>query len=217
MEASAVPVPARFDPPSPSNGNALVPSDGAAELTEEQAFDAIELPAEPRLSGMTLAALAAVTGVVAIALGTSAFVSSVREPDTVEVVQTAPIHRAAQAISLLSKPSTERIPLAGSRGSAILAVGESGRGVLVLDGLGLAPIGRSYQAWVVDPRKRPREYVSAGTFTGVETIVPLSARVPRGWVLGVTIEKSGGASAPTQAFRIGAQRPAAERAGRRRE
>lgn len=186
--------------------------DTSAELAAEtaQGFDPIELPAQPRLSGTTLAAIAAVTGIVAIALGMWAFVSSVREPDSVEVVQTAPIYRAAQAIALLSKPSTERIPLAGSGGGAILAVGESGRSVLVLDGLGLAPVGRSYQAWVVDPKKRPREYVSAGTFTGVETIVPLTARVPRGWVLGVTIEKSGGASAPTQAFRIGARRPAAE-------
>lgn len=203
-----MPAPVRFDSPSP-NGSALARTDDAADPTVENGHVAepIELPDTYRVTGVTLAALAAVTGLVAIALGTWAFVMSVREQDSVDVVRTAPIYGAAQAISLLSKPSTERLTLAGSEGRATLAVGAGGRGILVLDGLGIAPVGTSYHAWVVDPKKRPLENVLAGTFTGVETIVPLTARVPPGWILGVTVERADGVSAPTRAFRLGVQRP----------
>jgi hypothetical protein len=173
----------------------------------ERLFEPIELPQSHRVSGVTIAAFAAAAGVAAIALGTWAFVSSVRAQDDPEIVRTAPVYGAAQAISLLSKRSTERIPLAGSQGSVVLAVGSRGRGVLVLDGLGIAPAGRSYQAWVVDPKVLPLEHLSAAVFTGVETIVPLAQPVPRGWVVGVTVEREGGVVAPTRPFRIGAERP----------
>jgi Anti-sigma-K factor rskA len=209
VEASASPVPVRFDPPASHNGN-HAPSNGEPS-DRDQLFDPIELPEPHRLSGVTLAALAAVVGVAAIALGMWAFVSSVRAQDDPEVVRSAPIYGAAQAISLLSKRSTERIPLEGSQGSAVLAVGARGRGVLVLDGLPVAPAGRSYQAWVVDPKVRPLEHMSAAVFTGVETIVPLAQPVPEGWVVGVTVEEEGGVVAPTRQFRIGAERPVTPR------
>jgi hypothetical protein len=213
VEASTAPVPVRFEPHAPQNGNGTAPTpDGGDTGDGVHLFDPIELPEPHRISGVTMAALAAVAGVAAIALGTWAFVSSVRaQDDGAEVVRSTPIYGAAQAISLLSRPGTERIRLAGSRGSAVLAIGARGRGVLVLDGLGIAPAGKSYQAWIVDPNTRPLEHQSAAVFTGVETIVPLAEAVPRGWVLGVTVEQEGGVSAPTQAFRIGAQRPLTER------
>ena len=209
MEAAAAPVPARLDVHGSTNGNSVATSGADREERErerERLFEPIDLPATHRLSGATLATLAVVAGLAAIALGAWAFASSIRAGDTVEVVPPTPIYGAAQAISLLSKPSTERIPLQGSRGSVILAVNAGGRGLLVLDGLGIAPVGMTYQAWVVDPQKRPLRHEAAGLFSGVETIVPLSTPVPPGWVLGVTVEPAGGASAPTQAFRLGAQR-----------
>jgi hypothetical protein len=135
----------------------------------------------------------------------------VREPDTVEVVRTAPIAGSAQTISLLSKPSTQRLPLRNSAGALTLAVGAGGRGVLVLDGLPIAPVGLMYQAWVLDPSKRPHRPVAAAAFTGVETVVPLSARVPPGWFLGVTAEKTTGESKPSQGYRFGVQRAPAGR------
>jgi anti-sigma-K factor RskA len=184
-------------------------AEAAEALEREPLFEAIELPEPHRLSGVTLAALAAATGVAAIALGTWAFVTSVREQDEPQVTRSAPIYGAAQAISLLSKSSTERIPLAGSHGRAVLAVGAGGRGVLVLDGLPIAPAGRSYQAWVVDPKVRPLDHLSAAVFTGGETVVPLTQPVPKGWVVGVTVEREGGVVAPTKQFRLGAERPAA--------
>jgi hypothetical protein len=217
MEAAAAPVPVRIDRGS-TNGNSLATQGekaqgaetererGERESERERVFEQLELPESHRLSGATLGALAAVIGLAAIALGSWAFATSVRDGNTVEIVRPAPINGAAQAISLLSKPDTQRIPLQGSRGTVILAVSPAGRGLLVLDGLGIAPLGMTYQAWVVDPQKRPLEHESAGVFTGVETIVPLSAAVPPGWVLGVTVERTGGVDAPTQAFRLGAQR-----------
>lgn len=203
MEASAAPVPARFDAHGSPNGTQQAASGGE----RERVFEPVDLPDPHKLSGATIATFAAFAGVAAIALGSWAFVSSVRSDDPVEVVRPVPIYGAAQAISLLSKPSTERIPLKGSRGSVILAVRGGGRGLLVLDGLGIAPVGMSYQAWVVvNPRKRPLEHESAAVFSGVETIVPLSTPVPPGSVLGITVEQAGGVSAPTKAFRLGAQR-----------
>jgi hypothetical protein len=205
VEASASPVPVRLDPPASPNGS-QTPSAGEPP-DPELFFEPIELPQAHRLSGVTLAAFAAVAGVAAIALGTWAFVTSVRAQDDPEVVRSAPSYGAAQAISLLSKRSTERIPLEGSHGSAVLAVGARGRGVLVFHGLPIAPAGRSYQAWVVDPKVRPPEHLSAAVFTGVETIVPLAQPVPEGWVVGVTLEQEGGVGAPRREFRIRAERP----------
>lgn len=210
MEASAAPIPVRLATPT-SNGSALVSKEPpAAERVAEPvaaAHDSFELPPAHRVSGTTLAALAAVTGLAAIALGMWAFVASVRDGDTVQIVRPAPVYGAAQAISLLSKPSTQRIPLRSSAGALTLAVSGGGRGVLVVDGLALAPVGLTYQAWVVDPAQRPLEHLPAATFSGVETVVPLTARIPPGWVVGVTVEKSGGADEPSRAFRFGAQRP----------
>jgi hypothetical protein len=210
VEASAASAPVRLVTHSSPNGSSLETRDAPlAEVAVEAGHElgAMELPKQHRVSGSTLAVLAAVTGLAAIALGVWAFASSVREGDGVEVVRTAPIYGAAQAISLLSKPSTQRIPLQGSEGAVTLAVADGGRGVLVLDGLAIAPVGLTYQAWVVEPKRGKRKQVSAGTFTGVETVVPLSARIPVGWFVGVTVERSGGVESPSRGFRYGAQRP----------
>jgi hypothetical protein len=142
---------------------------------------------------------------VAIALGTWAFASEVTREDAPQIVR-PPISEAAQAISLLSKPTTVRLPFAGSDGSVVLAVGSNGRGLLVLDGLGIAPVGRTYQAWVVTPGSATAP-ISAAVFTGVETVVSLTARVQPGSAVGISIEKAAGATAPTRTLTLLAQRP----------
>ena len=157
---------------------------------------------------MTIAALAAVAGVAAIALGLWAFVSSVRAQDDAEVARSAPIDGAAQAISLLSKPSTERIPLEGSQADASSsAVGVGGRGVLVLDGLAIAPAGRTYQAWVVDPKARPLAHAPRRCSPASRRSCHSSSACRRGWVVGVTMEPEGGVLAPTERLRFAARRP----------
>ena len=204
MEAArAMPAPARIDPDRSASGLTLAPP--AAPVERDREGDRFELPPPDRLSGATFAALAALAGIGAIALGLWAFVMSVRDDGPTQVLR-PPISEAAQAISLLSKPTTVRLPLAGADDRAILAVASNGRGMLVIDGLGLAPVGRTYQAWVVTPRPRSRP-LPAAVFTGVETVVPLTARVEPGAVVGVTVERSGGAAAPTSALELTAQRP----------
>ena len=201
-----MPAPAQVEPSRPAPLTLATPAVPLAAEREPQRFDPVELPAPYRISGATLATLAAIAGMAAIALGTWAFVASVREQDAPRIVR-PPISEAAQAISLLSKPTTVRLPFAGSDGRAVLAVGSNGRGMLVLDGLGIAPVGRTYQAWVVAPKGRGAAPLSAGLFTGVETVVPLTARVEPGSAVGISIEKAGGATAPTRALTLLAQRP----------
>jgi Anti-sigma-K factor rskA len=200
--ARAMPAPARVEPERPAGSLTLAPP--ASRVDAEP--DRFELPPREGLSGSTLITLAAIAGLGAIALGLLAFVMSVRDGGTTRIVR-PPISEAAQAISLLSRPTTVRLPLTGTDNRAVLAVAESGRGMLVLDGLGLAPVGRTYQAWVVTPRARATP-LSAATFTGVETVVPLTARVEPGSIVGVTIERTGGASAPTSALELTARRSA---------
>jgi Anti-sigma-K factor rskA len=154
----------------------------------------VELPKGQRLSGPVLAALAALAGVAAMVLGTTAFAASLRSDDS-DGTQPASASRAA-AISFLAKPSTARVHVAGSRGRIVLAVGSAGRGVLVLKGLGAAPQGKSYQAWVTRPKAKVP--VSAAVFTGAEALVPLSLAVEPGSVVTITVERAGGAELPTQ-------------------
>lgn len=205
MPASASLETARQRSGPPSGLTLATPATSVTADREAQRLAPFELPPPYRISGATLATLAALAGMAAIALGTWAFAASVREQDAPRIVR-PPISEAAQAISLLSKPTTVRLPLAGSDGRVVLAVGSNGRGMLVIDGLGVAPVGRTYQAWVVasGPRGAP---LSAGLFTGVETVVPLTARIEPGSAVGISIEKAGGAFAPTRTLTLLAQRP----------
>jgi len=196
-----MPAPARLDRERSDSGLTLAPPAAPAERDA----DRHELPPRDRLSGTTLAMLAALAGMGAIALGLWAFVMSVREEGPTQIIR-PPISEAAQAISLLSKPTTTRLPLAGTDDRAILAVGSNGRGMIVLDGLGLAPVGRTYQAWVVAPQPGSTP-LAAATFSGVETVVPLTARVQPGSIVGVSIERPGGASTPTSPLQLTARRP----------
>jgi Anti-sigma-K factor rskA len=206
MEAArAMPAPTRLERNRPASSLAIATP--ATPVERERDDDFLELPPADRLSGATLATLAAVVGMAAIALGLWAFARSVSDDGSTAIVR-PPISEAAQAISLLSKPTTVRLPLEGADERAVLAVSSGGRGLLVLDGLGIAPVERTYQAWVVPPRPRSTP-LPAAVFTGVETIVPLTARVEPGAMVGVTIERDGGATAPTKALILTARRPTA--------
>jgi hypothetical protein len=205
MEAArAMPSPTRIDADRSGNGLALAAP--AIPVEREHESDRFELPPPQRLSGATLATLAAVVGLGAIGLGLWAFVMSVRSDGPTEILRP----ESAQAISLLAKPTTVRLPLAGAEDRATLAVAANGRGMIVLDGLGIAPVGRTYQAWVVSSRPRSAP-LPAATFTGVETVVPLTARIEAGSVVGITVERPGGAPAPTSALKLTAQRPSKPR------
>jgi hypothetical protein len=199
---SAAPVAVRVD----SNGSQHPVPDASSPPARVDHLWPVELPAKRKLSGSVLAALAAVAGVAAMVLGTTAVFASLDSDDggvAASERTTESVPAAEQALSMLSKPSTQRLPIANSSGRVILAVGVTGRGVLVLDGLGLAQPGKAYQAWVIKPKAKTP--ASAAVFSGIETIVPLSVAVKPGAVVAITIERAGGAPAPTQTPKLVAQ------------
>lgn len=85
-------------------------------------------------------------------------------------------------------------PLSGAKGTVVYS---GGHGALVVSDLAPAPLGKTYEAWVL---QGGRAY-PAGLFAGGghETIViRLTRALPTGAVVAVTVEKAGGAPQPTQ-------------------
>jgi len=85
------------------------------------------------------------------------------------------------------------VPLAGAAGSVV--IGAEGKAALVVSGLKPAPAGKTYEAWVIEGGKAH----PAGTFDARTSTVTvrLEHAVPRGAVIGITIERAGGSPAPT--------------------
>jgi anti-sigma-K factor RskA len=77
-------------------------------------------------------------------------------------------------------------------GQGLVTVDPAGRGVLIAQKLPAAPAGKTYEAWVI----RNGTAKPAGTFAR-GGVVQLRARVPRGATVAATIERAGGAPAPT--------------------
>jgi anti-sigma-K factor RskA len=103
------------------------------------------------------------------------------------------LDRERSALEILADPGSRSVAMEGGNGR--LTVTERGEAALVVSGLGPAPEGRTYEIWVIaDDRALP-----AGLFEGSGTrdIVRLSRPVPPGAVVAVTIERAGGAQAPT--------------------
>jgi hypothetical protein len=162
---------------------------------------ALELPRSRRPGWPTLAALGAGCGVAAILLGAWALVADIRSGSP---ASSRGIPALERAVSILAGPSTERFPLRGSMGRITLVVGAAERGVLALDGLGPAPDGRIYAAWLVPPGSAMP--VRVATFSGDEPAVPLSRRVGLGARVGVTLEAAPGPDRPSRGLRLVAVR-----------
>ena len=160
---------------------------------------ALELPRARRPGWATLAALAAGCGVAAILLGAWALVVTVRSDEPASADPTL-----AQAVAVLTDSRAEHVAFRGSVGRITLVVGAGDRAVLALDGLGAAPAGSVYAAWLVLPESAtPR---IAATFSGVERAVPLERLVPHGARVGVTLEHAPPPDRPTRSIRIAAVR-----------
>jgi anti-sigma-K factor RskA len=108
----------------------------------------------------------------------------------------------ARAVEILSDPASRRSSLADGRG--VLAIDPTGEGVLVVRQLPAVPAGKTYEAWVIPRGGDPRP---AGLFRGGSptTIVRLTGSVPRGAVVAATVERAGGARAPTRSPIFSAQ------------
>jgi hypothetical protein len=158
---------------------------------------ALDLPPARRPGWPTLAALAIACGLVAVALGAWALVAGTR-------LEPAPEPSAAQSLAVLADPAAQRYPLRGSVGRIVLVVNHADEAVLVLAGLGAAPGGKAYAAWVV--QRGSAQPVAAGTFDASERVFPLTLAVPPGALVGVTLEQAGGAEHPSRPLRLAAVR-----------
>jgi hypothetical protein len=139
----------------------------------------VELPRGRRPSPTTIAVVAALAGIGAMALGGAAVLSAARshERATPVVAPRAPAvaPRTEQAaLALLAKPSTERVVFRHAGGRLLLAVGSGGRAAILPRGLARARPGAAYYAWVLRPGAPP---VRAARFVGSERAVFLSVRL----------------------------------------
>lgn len=105
---------------------------------------------------------------------------------------TARAHESA--LQIVADPASHTVAVQGGHG--MVAVGQNGVGVLVVDRLPVAPDGKTYEAWVIPPGGKP---VRAGTFDGGDgmTMVKLQMPVPKGATVAATVERDGGVDAPT--------------------
>jgi hypothetical protein len=160
--------------------------DGSADVGAEPLaapWTPLEGPRSRGRSPVTLAVLALLAGLGAMALGAVAVVYATRSSEdaqssaaTVSAVGPDATQAERRALALLAKPSTDRVVFSGSGGRAVLVVGSGGRAAIVLRGFDRSSSARPYLAWVVGSG-RP---VRAARFTGGERAVVLSAPVGRG-------------------------------------
>ena len=135
------------------------------------------LPQRRRSWTAPLAAAAAVAAAVAIGLG----------------VWTATRPASTNAFTSVLAQAGSRVITMGDEGA--LAVATDGKAAIALR-LPKAPTGKTYEAWVIrDDGIKPAGLFGGG---GDASVVELTRRVPRGSVIGVTVEKAGGARQPTQ-------------------
>jgi anti-sigma-K factor RskA len=105
------------------------------------------------------------------------------------------LERQRASAAVLADPDARTVSLQeGANGRLVLT--PDGEAVLVVDDLGPAPPGKTYELWVVSHGGTPAR---AGTFPGRDgrDVVPVDEAVEPGQVLLVTVEEAGGVDAPT--------------------
>jgi anti-sigma-K factor RskA len=75
-----------------------------------------------------------------------------------------------------------------------VSVGPTGKATITVSGLGAAPRGKTYEAWVIPTGRAPRP---VGLFSGSTSGLSLRGTVPRHAVVAVTLEPAGGSDQPT--------------------
>jgi hypothetical protein len=144
---------------------------------------AVDVPQQRRLTPVVLVVLGVVAGIAAMVLGAAAVVSAGRSAEApagnatpvsvppTEAPRVATVE--SRVLALLAKPSTERIAFRGAPG-VVLAVGSGGRAAILVRGLGRAPAGKQYRAWIVVQGTAP---ALAARLSGAEPAVFLTRRV----------------------------------------
>ena len=136
---------------------------------------------------LSAAGVAAIAAVVAIGLG----IWAIHLSNSLDRERAA-LSRDAQVVAILEHRGARQIPTEGARGTLVVA--PSGDAVLVANGLTPAGSGKTYEAWVV----RGKTALPAGLFraNAGSRVLRLTEPVPRGAVVGVTLENSGGSKTP---------------------
>ena len=159
------------------------------DVRAEPPQNVVPLESRRRRAVPVLGAVAAVAAVVAIGIGLWASDLSSQLDET-----RAALERERSAAAVLADPDARSIRLAEGEGQLVVAPG--GQAVLVVDGLGPAPAGKTYEMWVVSHGEDPQR---AGLFPGRDglDIVPVDGAVDSGQVVLVTVEEAGGVDSPT--------------------
>jgi anti-sigma-K factor RskA len=154
---------------------------------EQQSVVSLEAHRPSRLAPV-LGGAAAVAAVVALLLGLWG-ASAVRDRDDAR----SALDRERAVAAVLADPDARTVSL--ETGDGRLVVDDDGGAVLVLDGTGPAPEGKTYEVWVSDGS----EPVRAGLFDGANArdVVPVEQTVDSGSRVLVTVEPAGGVDAPT--------------------
>ena len=158
-------------------------------LTEVRAERQNVVPLTPQRRPLpVLGIITAIAAAVAIGVGIYAVSLNAKLDET-----RSALSAEESAAAVLADPAAKTVAL--QAGSGRLVVAADGQSVLVLDDLGAAPAGKTYQAWIVQGQTPE----SAGIFASSEghTVVPIAQPVPEGAVVAVTLEQAGGASSPT--------------------
>lgn len=166
----------------------------------ETPFVPVEVPRARRPGWPTLAALAIVTGLLAVGLGAwSVYAESSSTPSSGE---DAAVERS---LAVLADSTAVRYPLRGSVGRVALVVTDRGDAVIALDGLGPAPAGRTYRVWVI--ARGSATPVADAAFDGSSPVVALERRLPSGTRVAVTLEHPDRTLAPSRPLRLSVVRP----------
>ena len=163
-----------------------------ADVRAEPPQNVVPLAPRRRRAAPVLGAVAAVAAVVALAIGLWASDLS-SELDEAR----AALERQQDAAAVLADPDSRNVALQpGAAADGRLVVDPDGNAVLVMEDLGPAPAGQTYQLWIVPDGG---EAESAGLSEGGDGlgIIAIEGTVDDGEVVAVTIEKAGGAAAPT--------------------
>jgi anti-sigma-K factor RskA len=159
-----------------------------AARAEPQVVVPFERPRRSVLPAVA-AAVAAVAAVAALAVGLWAAKLS----SDLDEARSA-LEQQREVAAVLGDPDAETVGLAAGQGR--LVVDPDGQAVLVVDGLGVAPAGKTYEVWVIEGENAP---VPAGLFPGQEERdhVLVEEPVDAGAVVAVTVEDAGGVDAPS--------------------
>jgi anti-sigma-K factor RskA len=157
----------------------------AAARAEAQTV--VAFPSRRQAPRQILGAVAAIAAVALVALGWWAISLHGKLGDT-----RSALAEQRMVAGVLADTSAQRVSLAAGNGTLVKGADGS---VLVVDGLKPAPAGHTYQVWVVRKGMAP---ASSGLFAGGNhSVVLVRHDVANGDVVAVTLERAGGAKAPT--------------------